>query len=497
MADYKLKILHGKKIIEEKINQQKEDVNDNKLYYRSELAPNIPLKIELDNLIVIEYIKETPTKLIKQNIIGCWNSECNTVIYNSYHKSFNQTLIRDMIKQTESDLTILLGDNLYDRPKEIVLNKGNKDIEDKNFIETKKEKNNYKSIIENGFECFSNAVNQNHLFFLILGNHDININVMSYEINKTYIGTTISDDMYLNPGSKWIMPEEFYVIKIEDFHYLMLNSNLFNSINPKREYQEKLIDKYINTYCIKSDKKKKIIICVHEPFYALGHKPKNHIISNREVSFYKNIIIKYKDYIHTIFTADEHNSQILHDEKNNIYHIVSSGAPYTGGDLIFYPLPKLDEEFKIISSYNSNMLLVNYQRSNNIFYDFIESKISKIINTTESIELSDKINKIKIIENKAEKVIKANKADKADKAKKADKDNKSLLDQNIISTIPTMNDLKNLIDEFNDKYKKLIKYHDINPKLKLDIETKVAVDIEHLLNLYDRIIEISKNTYDR
>ena len=65
------------------------------------------------------------------------------------------------------------------------------DIIDASIIDGKAP-NNYKSIIENGFNCFKNVVDENHHFFLILGNHDADEQVMTYEIKKTYEGATIT-----------------------------------------------------------------------------------------------------------------------------------------------------------------------------------------------------------------------------------------------------------------------------------------------------------------
>ena len=46
--------------------------------------------------------------------------------------------------------------------------------------------NKVKPFYINNSNCFKNAVQPNHPFFLILGNHDADDNVMNYEINLTY-----------------------------------------------------------------------------------------------------------------------------------------------------------------------------------------------------------------------------------------------------------------------------------------------------------------------
>ena len=560
-----IKIIHGKHIIEKKISK----TLNYDLYYRQNSELNLD-SLTLENLIVLEYVKQPVTTLpvttqpvttqpIKQNIIGCWNSECNTIIYASHHKSFNQSIIKNIMENqvVKSDITLLLGDNNYERPKSIKLNssiENNVDIIDNSIDIKSKIPINYKTIIKNGFDCFKSVVPVTHHFFLILGNHDDNETVMKYEIGLTYESATINMsglNSYLNAPNMWFMPEEFYVLKIENYHYLMLNSNIMlkeNSINESK-YQEKLVNLYLNTYCNLADSTtdKKVVICCHEPFYAIGHKNKKPTINRLNISFYK-IIEKYHTKIHSIFTADEHNTQELLHKTYNIKHIVASGAPYSGGDISFYPYTDIDSNFEIVRTYNSNVLMTNIQTNTGLTLDFTVQNDypTQLIpqNITQEPSLSHSsfdlfLNDFKHQEYKADnlgnkKDKKKAKADKTDKADETDKviDNVSDIDISILSTesssmpkqqyipIPVypqhndvnpetiteivsnidikqdlINELNEKVKQFNEKYKKIIRYHNIGPKFQIDL-TDVAfsqVKIDELGLIYDEIVKLTNN----
>ena len=510
-----LKVLHGSEIISDKIK------NGN-LYYRKLVTDKINKStLTLENLIVIEYINDDlndESYLIKQNILGCWNSECNSVIYSSHNKSFNQSIIsKEMHKLSLSEpshMTLLLGDNLYPRPDFIKI-KQNITEQNNNTSNDKKFPINYKSIINNGFMCFKNAVQPNHPFFLILGNHDEDINVMDYEINLTYTEAILTYDTekkinILNQTNGWIMPEEFYVLKIKDWHYLMLNSNVIidedidNNIGVK-SYQEHLIKLYLDTY-YSSIEDKKVIICIHEPFYALGHKEKKNIIDNRTSSFYTNIVLQYKHKIHSIFAADEHDTQHLYDKINDIQHIVASGAPYSGGDIIFYPHSHNTEQFDIIQTYNSNILPINLLTKNRLTTNFNIIEVS-YQNTT--LTINNNINFDEFINDfrKKESVIEK----KTGKKKKGDK-LKPIAGESIpisgeskpISGEPQKTDLNieilNAINgqckEFNEKYEKIYKYIELSNNFETNLNVNFTQEkINDLEMIYEGIVrnmEIAK-----
>jgi hypothetical protein len=406
----KYKIIHGLRVLEHKLKIQQS------LYYNN-------YDSFLENLIVLEYMTELTAKPTSEqtaepiakpiakptseptsepiakptsktingpiaNVLGCWNSECIGHKYLSHKKSFNQPILRDLMNTNNPNFTILLGDNIYERPDDILIKNHFGETEpdkakpDKAKPKTKtkakdktKVKNppyNYMSLWLNGFACFNNI---RHPFFAILGNHDLHPDVMRHQISQTYINNpTIEPDganLILTLNSKWIMPEEFYVLIINGWHLLMLNSNslYLNDSEQPSNIQEHLITAYLDKLdqydkLAKSDKlassttySKKVIVCLHEPIYAIGHKPKKQIIDNTKY-YISKLIDRYKDLIKYVFTADEHNTQKIHNELQNIDYVVAAGAPYSGGDN-YYKIDKITQNpnFVVGPIFNSDVLV--------------------------------------------------------------------------------------------------------------------------------------------
>jgi predicted phosphodiesterase len=317
----KYKIIHGLRVLEHKLKIQQS------LYYNN-------YDSFLENLIVLEYMTEPTSEPIDKstseptsepiakptdeptaeptakptsktingpiaNVLGCWNSECIAHKYLSHKKSFNQPILRDLMNTNNPNFTILLGDNIYERPDDILIKnhfgetkpdeakaKTKAKTKAKDKTKVKNPPYNYMSLWLNGFACFNKI---HHPFFAILGNHDLHPDVMEYQISQTYINNpTIEADganLILTLNSKWIMPEEFYVLIINGWHLLMLNSNslYLNELNEPSNIQEHLIKAYLDELdklASSTTYSKKVIVCLHEPIYAIGHKPKKQIIDN-------------------------------------------------------------------------------------------------------------------------------------------------------------------------------------------------------------------------
>lgn len=355
---FSFNIIHGIKILANKIfNSKNFDIN---LYYRNKL--NID-NISLEDLIVLEYNFSKDT--IKFNAFGSWNSEGNSIIYYSSHKSINQSIIKELIDISKPDFIILAGDNIYPRlpfiKNKLKINtfQSNdekiyfeKELFVKNYtgcINTKE----YKNIFNNGFNYLKK--NLKIPFFSILGNHDNNKYFINYEINQTYINSSITDNK-LNINSNWIMPEEFYILKINDWYFFMLNSNSLYSVenNSEKIYQEKLIEIYIEKY--KNLFNKNIILCLHELWFGLGH---NYSINNFTELFIYQFIVKYNQYIYGVISSDEHNLQIYNLNSYNIKIFISGCSPYAGTDIfvnnLLYNYNELNLENEI-SLYDNNLL---------------------------------------------------------------------------------------------------------------------------------------------
>jgi hypothetical protein len=526
-----IKINSGTKVINHKL------ANKNSLYYRDflprELQESGKTNPSLDELIVIEFNIPTdlPNYAIKQNIIGCWNSECNTVLYATHNKSFNQSIISEEIRKINQkqkiDMTILLGDNLYDRPDFIVPKITETPDVDISAV-SKKRPMFFKSIIQNGFECFKNVVESSHPFFLILGNHDSDKEVMKYEIGLTYSNehTRIVGD-HLECHTQWIMPEEFYVLKIGSWHFLMVNSNLFSKDMEADDiivsnYQLKLFELYLESLELTTTKN--VIVCLHEPFYAIGHKYTKRIIENRGFEFYEKIILRYANKIHTVFAADEHDTQELYDIANDINHVVASGAPYSGGDLLFDIFNEeykssFDVNFMVKQMYNSNVLPINIITKKSLetkFNVICDSSIRNLENNQIN-GFSKSILKIKEIEDTFE--------DKKDKKNKKDK--KKLPSHQVVET--TKNSLtnnlitgsensvepivektpeqiqkeslkENIVFEckrFNELYGTIVRHLEINNKFNTTLTKNYNYERESTLLLLINDIKDKVNNYNR
>ena len=503
-----IKILHGKSIIDNKISLINQSINLN-LHYRENFIQNDKKLSELniDDLIVIEHIfnGQKINDIFKQNVIGCWNSECNSIIYSSHKSSFNQSIISEEMKkknrEEKIDMTLLLGDNLYERPKFIELKSDQTDIIDEQ-INAKKIPKNYKSIINNGFECFKNAMGQNHPFYAILGNHDDDENVIKYEVGLTYKNCIINNNI-LTSTTGWIMPEEFYVLKINNWHYLMLNSNFINILNIDAEikkqtydklgeYQQYLIELYLKTY-ESTIEDKHVIVCLHEPFYAIGHKDKTTIIDNRNTDFYKSLMKKYNKKIHSILCADEHDTQHLFDCEHKINHIVASGAPYSGGDLLFREV-KCDEKFNILKMYNSNILVTNVVDKINFNCNFhvINQLYAEPILRNHSITFDQFI--LNFNKNKGKYKTKEQKGKMKDKENKnsTDQVTDQIIDPITIQKNDLMTQINNECKKFSDKYEQLIRYVNVSDKFKSDrlIVNYSQEEIDGLEIIYQNIIQL-------
>lgn len=535
-----LQILSGKNILEHKTTGE--------LYYRKSI-PNINiLNLQnsiypanfLQHLIVLKFVPiitpnptmskyEFESELITSpinsitrssnctiiNMIGCWNSECNTLIYPTHNMSFNQTIIRDIMLANPANLTILLGDNVYPRPDFIVYKTESDSLSE--ILDSdvdKKNPNNYQIIIKNGFECMTTHSSLQIPYFVILGNHDMNKHIMKYEINLTYNMLNLSglkssirhaDGIDIFECSNWIMPEEFYVLQLNGLHYLMLNSNIFYNQTEINEWlktdptsdtyknayvsqlQMSLIDEYLNNLTKSTNlvaKQKNVIMCFHEPIFAIGHKEKNKFIDNSTLthSGIYQLITKYSNLIHSVYCADEHNTQFL--KKDNINYIIASGAPYSGGDLIYEinPNPKLNIEIQQV--YNSSVLVQSkFDQSKIDQSDFDQSALKWTL--TNIVKLP--INSIRSIENmtNTNEVIHINMLAKViDKLPLTNKFDKTLL--------------SNAIKKYLDKYKSLYIYSNTSsfnnlkfkPEYSIDNSESTTLKIANLTTIYDEIINL-------
>jgi hypothetical protein len=82
-----------------------------------------------------------------------------------------------------------------------------------------------------------------------------------------------------------------------------------------------------------------------------------------------------------VFTADEHNTQKIHNKLQNIDYVVAAGAPYSGGDN-YYKIDKITQtrnlDFVVKSIFNSDVLVqANF---NTMEINFFENTIGILPN---------------------------------------------------------------------------------------------------------------------
>ena len=252
-------------------------------------------------------------------LLGCWNSYCANVLKGSFADSSSQRLTSKLLQSTKDDLNakylITAGDNHYDDPLE------REDITSKQSIDM-------------GFKCFNDIMDIP--MFLSMGNHDVKTeSILREQMKKTYDGSSMNADSVTFP-SNWILPSSYYHLShsingaVVDF--IFIDTNL---IADKYYFDDTTHSgdtfKRDQSVAMMAWLKSKLETCVgikcvigHHPIFSVGHKNKRPIRREKTLEDIYNIMIKNE--VHFYFCADEHNTQYLYDDDNDIHHIVSGGT---------------------------------------------------------------------------------------------------------------------------------------------------------------------------
>lgn len=289
------------------------------------------------------------------NMIGCWNSMCN-----SQSKGFNtemrsQGLVADIMNQYSQhnrvDSTILLGDNHYYDEGDGT--NGAKITEQQN--------------INAGLKCFEDIYKKDgkieHTFFALFGNHDV--------VSRKMIEEQIS----LSLNSRWIMPRLFYnvIYTLSDgtrINILFIDTNMFDDgyVTGKKNKREKLLDdatkgkykqkqiEWINKTLEESTCNVNII-CGHIPVFAYGHKEKKPIINTVELH---ELLLRHRNKINMYICADEHNFQYNYDVNNDFHLFVLGSGPLGGADTAILPPDKLRSIDKYMYDIGPNQIVRPY-----------------------------------------------------------------------------------------------------------------------------------------
>lgn len=251
-------------------------------------------------------------------VMGCWNSYCMNVVKGTFIQSSFQRLVVKMIEQCQGDIRaqyiIGAGDNHYNHPLGIA--------------------KSIRTILDIGEKCFDKI---NIPMYMSIGNHDVRTpEIMAEQLKKTYDGLKITSPNIKFP-SNWILPSAYYHLnhKLDnsniDFFYIetsLLSGHHFLGDLEKSKLADEMLEwlDYTLAQCTG-------VKCIvgHHPIFAVGHiDPNLPIINKNLINLYK-IAIKHK--IHFYLCADEHNSQYIYDDTNDIHHVVAGGAPGSGGDI--------------------------------------------------------------------------------------------------------------------------------------------------------------------
>lgn len=251
------------------------------------------------------------------NVLGCWNSYCSNVLKGSFADSSSQRLISKLLQSTQGDLNvrylITAGDNHYKDPL-------GREVSDENSINT-------------GFNCFNDIMNIP--MFLSLGNHDVKTeNIIKEQFRKTYAGREIGD-ANVRFNSNWILPSAYYNLKhtingvIIDFIFvdtnLICDDYFFDEAHADDDYKATKAAEMIQWLQGKLEECNGIKCVIgHHPIFSVGHKIKKQIRREKKLEQMYGIMIK--NNVHFYLCADEHNTQYLYDDDNDIHHIIAGGT---------------------------------------------------------------------------------------------------------------------------------------------------------------------------
>jgi len=252
-------------------------------------------------------------------VMGCWNSYCMNVAKGSFIQSSYQRLVVNMIEQCQKNINaqyiIGAGDNHYNHPLGM--------------------QKSIKTILDVGEQCFDKI---NIPMYMSLGNHDIvNRDILAEQLKKTYNNSDITTPD-IRFSSNWILPSAYYHInhKLNDseIDFCYVETSLFRGRHFLPESTKIQLVRTMLKWLDSTLKRCKGIKCIvgHHPIFAVGHSDPDKPVINKDLMTLYKLAIKHK--IHFYFCADEHNSQYIYDDTNDIHHIVAGGtAPGSGGDI--------------------------------------------------------------------------------------------------------------------------------------------------------------------
>jgi hypothetical protein len=252
-------------------------------------------------------------------VMGCWNSYCMNVAKGSFIQSSYQRLVANMISQSQKTIKakyiIGAGDNHYNHPLGV-----EKTIAD---------------ILDVGTKCFNKI---NIPMFMSIGNHDVaSRDILAEQLKKTYDNSDITTPD-IRFSSNWILPSAYYHINHTldgaEIDFCYVETSLFGGRHFLTESTKTQLCKDMLIWLDSILTQCKGIKCLvgHHPIFAVGHADPDKPVINTDLMSLYRLAIKHK--IHFYFCADEHNSQYIYDDMNDIHHIVSGGtAPGSGGDI--------------------------------------------------------------------------------------------------------------------------------------------------------------------
>ena len=282
----------------------------------------------------IDLCKQTDGS-INFNITGCWNSICRDIIKGTFTDTSAQNTLANIMNNASGnlhpvpDFFIVPGDNYYK-------------MDDITPLE---------EAIDTGFRCFTRFFDVP--YYMCFGNHDVEkMDSIKYQIDKTYKDTTFNRETNsVTFGSKWILPSSYYqykhIVGGTSVSFLFIDTSILVAETYFKKTQE--ADKLVLRSKIQKDYKLKMIkwlkekleknddikiVMGHHPIFAVGHKYEKKARTEPELFDVYKLMIANK--AHMYLCADEHNSQYLYDDMNDIHHLVCGGSgPGSGGDITY------------------------------------------------------------------------------------------------------------------------------------------------------------------
>lgn len=256
-----------------------------------------------------------PTDTLDVVLFGCWNSGCTNKLKFSHNKSIHQRLLVNLMRLYDTQrfgyrVKMFAGDNVYD-------------VDGMAMDE----------VITEGFKCFGDS----EPTFIGLGNHDVSLDPLKFQLEKSYAETSIvEDDVRFG---NWILPSAYYAVRYvlsngTKIIFIFIDTNILipgeykgDVMLPTDSAANMLI--WLNRILEENNTYVPIVIG-HHPIFGFGHKEKRSIIVQMELSSLYKLMIDHGAKVYVC--ADEHNLQHVYDSKNDFHMLICGSSPGSGGD---------------------------------------------------------------------------------------------------------------------------------------------------------------------